>query len=177
MRRGFIAATLTLALAGTIAFAQEVTYDFDKTAHFATYHTYAWVRGTELADPFNHQRIMSAIDAQLAGKGLGKIDTEAGPDLYVAYHAAVERGRQLTASGFGGYPFGGPRSGSARLEEVLTGRLAVDIIDAHSRAVVWRGIATKELDAEAKPEKREKAINRAAEKLLKNYPPPQKEMP
>jgi hypothetical protein len=177
MRKGFIAATLTLALAGTIAFAQEVTYDFDKTARFASYRTYAWVRGTELGDPFSHQRIVSAVDAQLAAKGLAKVGMDAGPDVYVAYHAAVARDRQLTASGTGGYPFGGLRTGSARLQDILTGTLAVDIIDAQTRNVVWRGIASKELDGEAKPEKREKAINKGAEKLLKNYPPPQKEMP
>ena len=32
-------------------------------------------------------------------------------------------------------------------------------------------MASKEIDVKASPEKREKNINRAAEKLFKNYPP------
>src|SRR6267378_932861 len=39
---------------------------------------------------------------------------------------------------------------------------------------VWRGKASKTLDPKAKPEKREKNIAKAVEKLLKNYPPPVK---
>lgn len=36
---------------------------------------------------------------------------------------------------------------------------------------VWRGVASKEVDTKASPEKRDKNVNKAAEKLLKNYPP------
>jgi len=39
---------------------------------------------------------------------------------------------------------------------------------------VWRGVGTKEVDTEAKPEKRDKKINEAVTKILKNYPPKQK---
>jgi hypothetical protein len=43
--------------------------------------------------------------------------------------------------------------------------------DANTRTVVWRSIAGNEVDVKASPDKRDKAINKAAEKLLKNYPP------
>jgi len=36
---------------------------------------------------------------------------------------------------------------------------------------MWRGTASKEVDAKASPEKRDKNINKAAEKLFRNYPP------
>jgi hypothetical protein len=35
---------------------------------------------------------------------------------------------------------------------------------------VWRGTATKDIDVNAKPDKRDKSITKAAEKLFKNYP-------
>jgi hypothetical protein len=54
--------------------------------------------------------------------------------------------RDLQISGFstgwGAYRFGGSRSGSVRTEEILIGAVAVDIVN-----------------------------NRAAERLVKNYPP------
>ena len=93
--------------------------------------------------------------------------------MLVAYHASFDKDLQINgfSSGWGGYRFGGSRMGRARVEEILTGTLAVDIVDAHTRTIVWRGVASKEVDGKASPEKRERNINRAAEKIFSNYPP------
>jgi len=37
--------TAGLALLGTMALAQSVTYDFDKAADFSGFKTYSWVAG------------------------------------------------------------------------------------------------------------------------------------
>jgi hypothetical protein len=162
-----------LALLGTTAFAQTVTYDYDKAADFAGFKTYVWVRGTPLNDEINHKRIVDAIDAQLTSKGLAKVEASADPHVLVAYHATFDRDLQISgfSSGWGGYRLGPNRSGSARVDKILTGTLAVDLMDAKTRDIVWRGMASKEVDVKASPEKREKNINKAAEKLFKNYPP------
>lgn len=171
MRKSFVTMVL-VALVGTIALAQSVTYDFDKSASFSKFKTYAWVRGTELDDRLNHARIVAAVDTQLLGKGgLMRVEPTANPDLLVAYHASFQRDLQINGSGWGGYRFGGSRTGTARTEEIVVGTLVVDIVDAHTKTIVWRGIASKDLDPDAKPEKREKNINTAAAKLFKNYPP------
>ena len=172
MHRRMFMTTVGLAMLGAVAFAQDVTYDFDRAANFSAYRTYAWVRGAELADELNHKRIVTAIERQLASKGVNPAAANSEPDVFVAYHAAFDRTLQIT--GAGPYRFG---AGSARVEPIITGALAVDVIDAKTQALVWRGIATKELDPDAKPEKREQNIARATEKLFKNYPPKQKEMP
>ncbi len=165
--------TACLALVGTLAFAQSVTYDFDKTANFSQFRTYAWVRGMNLDDELNHQRIVRAIEGQLAAKGFAKADRQANPDVLVAYHASFDTTLQITgfSSGWGGYRFAGSRSGSARADEILVGTLVVDIVNAKTEAIVWRGTASRDIDVKANPEKREKGINKAAEKLFKNYPP------
>jgi hypothetical protein len=165
--------TTVLAFAGAITFAQNVTYDFDRSTDFARLRTYAWVRGTVLADDLNHRRVVGAIDAQLAQKGLRRLETSTDADVLVAYHATFDRDLQINgfASGWGGYRFAGPRTGTARAEEILVGTLVVDVVDAKARTIVWRGVASKDIDVNASPEKREKNINRTAEKLFKNYPP------
>ena len=43
--------------------------------------------------------------------------------------------------------------------------------DAKAGKVVWRGMGTKQVDPQKKPEKRDKAINDAMKKIFKNYPP------
>jgi hypothetical protein len=163
----------SVVLLGTITFAQSINFDFDKTANFRSFRTYAWIPGASVPDALNNDRIVNALNAQLALKGLMKVARQADPDLYVAYHAAFDRDLEITgfSSGWGGYRLPGSRSGMARTNEIVTGTLIVDLVDARTRAIVWRGTATKEITANAKPEQRDKNINRAAEKLFKNYPP------
>jgi hypothetical protein len=38
--------------------------------------------------------------------------------------------------------------------------------------MVWRGMATGDVDAKASPEKRDKKIKDIAQKIFRNYPPP-----
>jgi hypothetical protein len=158
----------SLALS-TTAFAQSVSYDYDRSTDFSRLKSYAWVKGTNLRDELNHKRIMDAVDAQLVAKGFTRVDPGSNPDVLVAYHASFSR--DLEINGFStGYRWGPPRTGSARVEQVTVGTLVVDMVDAKSRTLVWRGIATKDLDPKASPEKRDKNINKAAEKMFKNYP-------
>jgi hypothetical protein len=173
MRIATFVSTVGLAVMGTIAFAQNVTYDFDRSANFSSFKTYAWVRGTNLSDELNHKRVMRAVDTQLSAHGLARSESPATADVLVAYHASFDKNLQINgfSSGFGGYRFGGNRSGTATVDEILIGTLAVDIVDAKTKTIVWRGLATKEVDTKASAEKRDKNINRAAEKLFKNYPP------
>jgi len=54
---------------------------------------------------------------------------------------------------------------------IYKGQLAVDMYDSAGHALVWRGVVSKTLDPEAKPEKRQKNLTKALTKLFKNYPP------
>jgi uncharacterized protein DUF4136 len=176
MRVSTFATAAGVALLGTIALAQNVTYDFDSSADFSRFRRYAWTRGTILNDEFNHTRIVNAVDAQLQAKGLTKVEAGDRPDVLVAYHASFDRDLQITgfASGWGGYHFAGNRTASARTEQIVVGTLAVDVVDATTDAIVWRGVATKDVDVKADPQKRDRNINRAAERLFKNFPPKRK---
>jgi hypothetical protein len=161
-----------VALAGSVAFAQAVTYDFDRAADFSRFKTYTWVDGTRLSDDLNHQRVVNAIDSQLARKGFGKVDSSGNADVRVTYHIAVEKDVEFNGSstGFGPYGLGGSRRGTVRAQEILVGTMIVEMTNAATNKVVWRGVATMDIDRDAKPEKREKSINKAAEKIFKNYP-------
>lgn len=162
-----------MALLSTTASAQEARYDFDKTADFSNVRTYTWVRGTPLVDELNHRRIVEAIDRQLAAKGLHRVEGREGPDVLVAYHAAFAHDLEVHAmsSGWAGYRFAPGRTGSARVRQVLLGTLVVDVIDARTGSTIWRGMVSREIDVEASPEKRERNIGRATEKLFTKYPP------
>jgi hypothetical protein len=170
--RTFTLVAMTALLLGTIAAAQNVTYDYDKSADFDGIRTYAWVRGTTVEDPLNHKRIVDAVNNQLAARELRRVEASARPDVLVAYHASFDRDLEIVgfASGWGGYRFGGTRSGSARAEEILVGTLAVDIVNASSKTILWRAMASKDIDVKASPEKREKNIIKTVDKLFSHYP-------
>ena len=155
-------------LLGRATVAQEVTYDYDRAADFSTIRTYAWAGGTNLNDDLNHARIVAAIDAQLAAKGLAKIEGDAKPDVYVVYRVGFAQDVSIVGSGWGRFAY--RASTTAHAERVTVGTLAVGIVSAETGAIVWRASATKDVDKEASPEKREKQINKAVEKLFRHYP-------
>jgi hypothetical protein len=173
MRIAMFAAAVSLMLLGTTGLAQSVSYDFDRNADFSQFRTYAWTAGTELADELHHTRVVRAIEGQLAAKGLVRVRRDANPDVLVAYHASFDRNLQINAfgTGWGGPRFGGLRSGTATTQEILTGTLVVDISDARTNALAWRGMASGDVNATAKPEQRDKNISRTTQKMFKNYPP------
>ena len=57
---------------------------------------------------------------------------------------------------------------------IYVGQLALDMYASTPHTLVWRGVASKTLDTNAKPDKQEKNLRKAVTKLLKNYPPPVK---
>jgi Domain of unknown function (DUF4136) len=170
--------TLALAALPAIAGAQKTTYDFDKTATFAQFKTYSWKDGTPTKNELLDKRIVASIDAQMKAKGLVRNDT--APDVFVVFHIAFDEQKDIssysTGPMYGGYGYGwgggwGSTTTDVRVREILVGTLAIDIIDANKKAVAWRGLGTKEIDTNAKPEKRDENIRKAVEKIFKNYPP------
>ena len=61
-----------------VAFAQDVSYNFDQTADFTKYKTYKWVpvKGMEQMNDLLAQQITGAFDKNLATKGLTKTEGE-----------------------------------------------------------------------------------------------------
>jgi hypothetical protein len=178
-------ALLTLALltasAGNV-FAQDVRFNFDQQANFASFKTYKWVvlKGAEQVDNLIDQQIKSAIDAELATKGLTRVESDSA-DLYIGYQAAVTTEKQYTSfdtgwgygPGYGrGWYGGGVSSTTGTTSTIYIGTVAVDMYTPANKSLVWRGAASKTLDTKAKPEKRQKNMAKAMKKLLKNFPPP-----
>lgn len=165
--------SLILLLITCLTAAAAITVDWDKEANFAAYKTYAWEKGTPAKNPLMDQRIIDAIDAQLAAKGLQKVDPNNNPDLIVVYHAAVGVETQLNTMNTGGWGWrmGGGMS-TTTVDKIPTGQLVVDIGDTKTKKLVWLGNASDTLSDN--PDKNTKKINSAVEKMFKKFPPPVK---
>ena len=181
--------SLTLALAvllasAVTAFAQDVRYNFDKQADFSQFKTYKWVtlKGAQVPNELVDMQIKAAVDMELATKGLQKTDAETA-DLYVGYQSAISTEKEYTSydtgwgygPGWGGGWYGGGGGiTTGTTSTIYVGQIAVDMYQAGQKQLVWRGVASKTIDAKAKPEKQQKNLTKAMTKLFKNYPPPVK---
>lgn len=167
-----------LALAAGRMPAQSVTYTFDKAAEFAKYKTYKWVsiQGAQQLDELTHDQLLGALDMGLAKKGLTKSQADSA-DLYIGYQVAGHKDKPLKDPNVG-IAYGSGGSGSAATTGTATlvhsGQLVLDIYDSSNQHLVWRGIASNFVDEAAGPAKKQKQMDKAAEKLLRNYPPPRK---
>lgn len=185
MKRWLFLMLAVFAFAATRLAAQDIKYDYDKDKDFSRYKTYKWVpiKGADQPDDITAKQITSAVDAQLAQKGFAKTDSD-NADLYIGYQTAVGTEKQFTSyntgwgygPGWGGgwYGYGGMTSSTTygSTSTVYIGQLDLSAYDPVAKQIVWRGKASKTLDPKAKPEKKEKNINKAVTKLLKNFPPP-----
>jgi len=178
MRIKIAVAALAIVLAPTLAAAQKTSYDYNKSTDFTTFKTYALKDGTKVGQQLIDDRIVSAIETELAAKGFTKSDN---PDVFVVYHMAFDTQKDIStySSGYGGYGaygwgWGGGWAGgttSTQVRDILMGTLVIDVADAKKSQVAWRGMGVKEVKTQAKPEQRDKSINEAVKKIFKNYPP------
>jgi hypothetical protein len=177
MRRFAIAAALSLL--GPAAFAQDVKVDFDKNANFAPYKTFSVKIGTSWNNQISENRISNEIKQTLVEKGWQLAD-EGKADTVVVLHGATEKQKSLNTfysgmGGYGGYGYrgwggmGGMGTATTTESEYTVGTLVVDIFDAKTKNLLFRGIAQDEISD--KPEKNIKKIDKAATKMFKNFPP------
>jgi hypothetical protein len=161
--------------------AQTVTYNYDRGADFSKFRSFKWVeiKGSTHPDQIVDQQIKSALEAEMAKKGLSKTESDQA-NLYIGYQLAIGQEKQIDSYSTGGAGWGyGARWGgmsmtTASTSTINVGTLVLDMYDTSAKQLVWRGAASKTLDANAKPDKRQKNLAKASQKLLKNYPPPVK---
>jgi hypothetical protein len=177
MRR--IAFAVALCFMGAAAFAQDVKVDFDSAADFAAIKTFAIKIGTTWDNPLGEKRVLDEFTEALVEKGWTVAEGDAA-DALVLLHGATEKQKTLNTfySGMGGYGRygyrgwgGGMGTGSATTttSEYTVGTLVVDIFNAKSKQLVFRGTATDELSD--KPEKNVKKLEKASKKMFKEFPP------
>jgi len=157
---------LVLLLIATNALGQKVPTDSMPGTDWSKFHTYSWGEGTPASDPLLAQKIVAGIDAQLAAKGLKKVESD--PDLVVIYHTSTDQQKSLNWSSMGGWGrFGG--MGSAQVDTIISGQLKVDIADYKGKQFLWRGTATDTVSDN--PQKVAKSVNKALTKMFQKFLP------
>jgi hypothetical protein len=157
-----------------LAVAQDVKTDFDKAFDFSTVKTYSISLRTPWGNDLGERRVLSEIDAAIAEKGWTKVTGDSA-NVVVLLHGATQTKRTASTfySGMGGYGYGGWGGGmgtaSTMVHEYNVGTLIVDMFDAKTKNLVFRGTAEDELSDN--PDKNKKRLEKASTKMFKNFPP------
>ena len=69
----------------------------------------------------------------------------------------------------GGWRWGGFGETQTTVENYRVGTLVLDLYDAKNKQLIWRGTSSDTLSN--KPEKNEKNLDKAVDKMLKDFPP------
>jgi hypothetical protein len=166
----------------TLEVATEVASD----APFASYRTFGWFAASQtrtgsprIDNPQLDARIRSEIDRALVGRGLRKA-SGMHPDIHVAYRVALQTKIESSPVKLGGQyvpawgndPWANRSLGKrgTYVREYEQGTLIVDVIDAKTSRLVWRGTAKTEVDPSDSRRAKEAKIRTAVGRLLRRFP-------
>lgn len=166
------------------AFAAKPQIQWNSEYDFSETDTFQWrdASGNSLSesDPFLHSRIVNAIEFELTGHGLTEVSTD--PQVFVTYHLSTHSDYSIRADtvgySFGRYGRGGwgyygygtavPMSTTADIVEVERGTLVVDVWDAQTDELVWRGTSS-DIHISDDPSRTQRNAEKAIEKMAKQY--------
>ncbi len=154
--------------------AQQVKTDYDRGANFGQYKTYSWAQ-VKTKEALDVDRIKTAVNAALAAKGWTQVDS--GGDVSIVAMEITRNQQTLNTfyDGFGGgwgwRRFGGGGFGEATTttETYKVGTLVVDLFDAKTKQLIWRGTSSDTLSNNS--DKNIKSLDKGADKMFKHFPP------
>jgi hypothetical protein len=178
-------AALALAACETPIKAQ---HDFDSSAPFPRYRTFAWVTEQSLLQPVAgvtaerqpspmlDPAIRAAVERNLRAKGYEQLRDPGKSDLVLSYSVGARDKIQVSSYPVAaGYRYGPYRGwGGVYETEVRTyteGVLALDFFDRRTKQAVWHGWATRRLPSKFDPAKRDEIVGAVVEAILAPFPP------
>jgi len=156
-------------------------YDPQEMPRFGAWKTYAWLAHPGGRDVREHgKRVASmvppAVEAELAAKGFSLV--EKAPDFLIGWHAGVaDRLDVNEINSYYGYawgrwfPGGGVAYSQGYIAEYGEGTVIIDVVDARSNDLVWRGRASTDIRKLKTDADLRKAATTAVNKILAEWPP------
>jgi len=158
---------ILLCMTATLALGQTVSVNYNKSQSFAGYHTYAWGsnNANQIKNSILAQVAMQDVDAALQGKGLQKVEENQTPDLIVTANGGMQQQTTYTAMGMRGF---GGGMGTITPQQNVIGTLIVDLYDAKTQSLVWRGIGQNSLSNNGG--KNQQIVGKAVTKMFNQWP-------
>jgi hypothetical protein len=169
---------VSLFAAGALAGCATLTVSshVERSADFSGYHAFAW--GAPDALPTGDPRldanadfrdhVEGAIEKQLSTRGLRQADPQSA-DVLVHYHANVAQRIDVDAADRQyGYSSGNARPGVVEFEQ---GTLVVDLIDARTMRLIWRGWAQDSINVNDR-DRINRQVDEGVTRMFERFPLP-----
>jgi hypothetical protein len=151
-----------------------VTTDYDTTADFSKYKTFAFYKKgidkAEISD-LDKRRILRAVESEMLANGFTKSDE---PDLLVNIFAKSTQKVDVYNNNsfyYGWHPwYYGPNFGT-QISKYTEGTLFIDLIDANKKELAWQGIGSGALSTSGNIVKKEEKIKEFVAEIMAKYPP------
>lgn len=156
----------------TMSVSSHVAHDLD----VSRFHSYTWGAADALPtgdprldqNPFFKDHLQGAVERGLAARGLSLSDT---PDLLVHYHANITNRIEVSHSESAGACYGNVCD--PRVFSYEAGTLVLDIVDARTNQLLWRGWAQRAIgDLLENPDRMAAQIEEAVARMLQRFPRP-----
>jgi hypothetical protein len=179
-RLSALSAAFVLAACSTVT----VTTDYDRSASFGKYKTYALApaKQGQTLSPASEAALRDALRTELAARGITEA-TSGKPDLAIVRHVFLQDKvsvQQYTDWGYGyggGWPYGygyyGMWAGAPRtyvdVTQYTEGTLVLDAVDTRAKKLVFRGTGTAVVGG---PDSNAGKIRDAVKKMVAALPKP-----
>jgi hypothetical protein len=175
--RGLVWTVCGLLVAG-LGGCSSLSYhsDYDRQTDFSVYQSFTWIGGSyEPLEPgagdsgFFEQLVRSAVEEELGGMGF-TVRSQGEADMLIAYHASAKETIDSNPQDYG-YAYGRWAYSDVSVQAYREGTLIIDLIDAGTKELVWRGWATGTIQENLSSEERNKRVRDAIAKIMDQYPP------
>ncbi len=158
-----------------------VDSEFDRSADFSRLRSYAYLVRPDSA-PLDERidaelltaRVQRAADRALGARGYVK-DIHANPDFLIAYHALlgtrIDVSRIINLEAFTYRSWAQPLRTEQIISEYEEGTIILDIIDARSRQLLWRGYGQTRVDLDGTSRERAQRLREVITEILASFPP------
>lgn len=188
MRKIFIACVMLFL---TACSSMNTSWDYNPDTNFSQFKTFAWTTADNDGSKYHldglmDERVRHAVDNAMQAKGL-KMVAKDKADILVNYLTKVNTKVDVnTFTNYYGYnpyysyynpgwgwgaPWGTIPVTETQVREYNVGTLIIDIIDAKTNKLVWRGALGDIIKDKKTPEQRVEFINKAVNEILANFPP------
>jgi len=171
---------LLLAAAFLAGCAPRVYTEQDQDAKLQGYHRFAWltpppapVRDPILDSQILESRVHHAVSGDLKTRGYEEVAPDASPDFLVTYHTSAKQTVESTGPSFSfGFIDAFPRGFGAvgfgpDIQSRDEGTLMLDVLDAQSKRLVWRGWTTELLNQDNYSDK---SVQDAVKDIFDRFP-------
>lgn len=176
-RDRFAILPLVILAFSSCASSMNVSSHVERGLDFTQYGTYDWGPADALPtgdprldqDPFFKDQVQGAVERQLAARGL-ELAGSGTPDLLIHYHAHISQ-RIDPARVDRAYGYWHGDDHPVDTIEYEAGTLVLDVIDARTKRLVWRGWAQDSVeDTLDDRDAMARAIDEAVSRMLQQLP-------